>query len=113
MTDYKISKAADQAVIPGDPEHPGGWIRRNLLEPLGLKVADAARRMKINRPTFSNVLDGKHAVSRDLAYKLEALTGCDPDLILAMQAAHDSAKDRTKRAQYGREIERVSELADA
>ena len=62
MNEYKITNEADQAVTPGDPEHPGGWIRRNLLEPNKLNVAEAARRMKINRPTFSNVLDGKHAV---------------------------------------------------
>jgi addiction module HigA family antidote len=111
MNQHKISKAADQVATPGEPEHPGGWIRRNLLEPFGLGVAEAARRMSINRPTFSNVLDGKHAVSRELSYKLEALTGVDADLLIGMQAAYDTAQDREKRERYAREIERLPEPA--
>lgn len=111
MTEHKIEKAADRAVTPGDPEHPGGWIKRNLLEPLDLNVAEAARRMTINRPTFSNVLDGKHAVSHDLAYRLEALTGVDAELLIRMQLAYDLALERDKRAAFASQIERVPEAA--
>lgn len=111
MTDHKITDEAERAVVPGAPEHPGGWIRRNLLKPLGLNVAEAARRMNIARPAFSNVLEGKHAISPDLAYKLEALTGVDGDLLLGMQFAYDRAQNREKRERFAREIERVSEAA--
>jgi plasmid maintenance system antidote protein VapI len=58
--------------------------------------------MSINRPTFSNVLDGKHAVSRELAYKLEALTGVDAELLIRMQLAHDLAQEREKRSTWRR-----------
>lgn len=111
MSNHKITDPADRIPTPGQPEHPGGWIRRNLLEPFGLNVAEAARRMQINRPTFSNVLDGKHAVSRELAYRLEALTGVDAELLIKMQLGYDLAQERDKRGAFAREIERVSEPA--
>lgn len=113
MNRHAITEAADQAVTPGPTPHPGGWIRRNLLEPLDLSVTEAARRMGISRPTFAHTLDGKHAVTRDLAYKLEALTGVDGDLLVAMQAAFDAAEAAPRRARYAREIERVAEPAQA
>ncbi len=111
MADYKIHDEADRKVTPGDPEHPGGWIRRNLLEPHKLKVADAARRMNLNRPHFIDVLGSKAAVSRELAYKLEALTGVDAELLIRMQLAYDLAQERDRRAACALEIERLAEPA--
>jgi addiction module HigA family antidote len=111
MTEHKITDPAKRSVKPGDPEHPGGWIRRNLLEPLGLSVAEAARRMDVNRVGLNNVLSGKHGVSADLAYKLEALTGVDGDLLIGMQVAYERGQNREKRERYAREIERVRDEA--
>ena len=108
MEDYKITDPAEQLVEAGDPPHPGEWIRRNVLEPFGLNVMSTARKIGMDRATLSRVLGGEHAVSRDLAYKLEALTGVDADLIIGLQAAYDGVQDREKRARYHQEIERVS-----
>lgn len=108
MDDYKITRPEDQAVTAGPPEHPGDWIRHNVLEPFGLTVSETARRIKMDRASLSNVLGGQHALSRDLAYKLEALTGVDADLMIGMQAAFDRHVDQRARARYAREIERVA-----
>lgn len=109
--DQALKDHRERELIAGDPEHPGGWIRRNMLEANRLNVSEAARRMGINRPAFIAVLDGKRAVSRDLAYRLEALTGIDADLLLGMQRGHDRAQNQPKRERFAREIERVSETA--
>jgi addiction module HigA family antidote len=102
-----ITNPAEQAVTPGAHEHPGGWIKRNVLEPFGLTIAETARRIDVNRANLHNVLAGQHAVSRDLAYRLEALTGVSADLMIGLQSAYDTDQDREKRERYAREIERA------
>lgn len=105
--EYTITDPAEQLVTAGDPQHPGGWIRRNVLEPYGLNTSSTARLIKMNRPTLHNVLEGNHAVSDELAWKLEALTGVDADLIIAMQTAYDRSRNREKRAAIAATITRL------
>lgn len=35
-----------------DPPHPGAFIRRQCLEPLGLTVTEAAKGLAVSRNTF-------------------------------------------------------------
>lgn len=53
------------------PSHPGSIIRHDVLEPLNLSVAEAARRLGVSSTTLSRVLNGKAAISPDLALRLE------------------------------------------
>ena len=105
-SDYAITDPAEQAdVTVGPMPHPGGFIRSAVLEPLGLTISDAARKMDVDRPTLSRVIGGQHALSDDLALKLEALTGVSAELMIAMQHRHAWP---AKRAQYAATIERVA-----
>lgn len=113
MDEFKINNPADQAVAAGAMPHPGEWIRANVLKPYGLNVAETARRIGVDRATLNRVLLGEHAVSDDLAYKLEALTGVAAELMIAMQRAHDLPKVQAKRAKFAKEIGRVSLAAEA
>ena len=38
-----------------DPPHPGAFIRRQCLEPLGLTVAEAAKGLGVSRNTLSEI----------------------------------------------------------
>jgi addiction module HigA family antidote len=105
---HKITRAAEMKVKAGDVPQPGEWIRSNVLRPLGLTVSAAAKRIGTRRATLNDVVNGRAALSDDLAYRLEALSGVDADLMIGMQAAHDRAKGRETRARYAREIERVT-----
>lgn len=105
---YKIPEGPDQLVTAGEQTpHPGAFIREEVLKPFGLSVAEAARRMGIQRVGLINVLDGKSGLSNDLAYKLEALTGVDADLMIGWQVRYDRAQGAAKRAAYAQTIERV------
>ncbi|MGE0179005.1 MAG: HigA family addiction module antitoxin [Sphingomonas sp.] len=112
---HKITSEEEMKVTAGDLPHPGTWVRHNVLEPFGLSVAEAARRISFNRVTLSRVLSGEHALSRDLAYRLEALTGVSADLMINLQAGYEAGLDRPKRDEYARTIERVTrpEATDA
>ncbi len=112
--DYKITDPEEQRLV-GDPDgarHPGPFIRTEVLAPLKLKVAPAAAAMGFHRGTFINVLDGKAPVTRDLAYRLEALTGLSADLLIGMQALYDRKNELPVREEYKRTIARWVAPAD-
>jgi antitoxin HigA-1 len=71
--------------------HPGPWVKRNILAPYGLTVSDAAVHLGITRPPFSNVLNGKAALSPELAIRIEKAFGVSAKTLLNMQAAHSHA----------------------
>lgn len=67
------------------PTHPGALMREILEEHLNLSIAEAARRMKISRPSLYAVLNGAGAVTADMALRFGKLTGGAPELYLRMQ----------------------------
>jgi addiction module HigA family antidote len=107
MKKHKNTDPEAMKVKPGAPEHPGAWVRHNALEPFGLTIGAAAERIGVRRATLNDAILGKSALTRDLAYRLEALTGVDAKLMIDMQAAYEDAQDRDKRARYAREIARL------
>lgn len=52
-------------------------------------IAEAARRMQVTRQALYAVLDGKSAVTADMALKFARLTGGTPELFLRMQDLFD------------------------
>ena len=46
-----------------NPPHVGEMIRYEVLEPLGLKVTEAAKVLGVSRPALSNLLNGRAALS--------------------------------------------------
>ena len=46
-----------------DPPHPGGIVRRQCLEPLGLSVTRAAQGLDVTRQALSEVVNGRTGVS--------------------------------------------------
>jgi len=52
---------------------PPGWLIKEALADVGLGISETASRLKINRPNLSHVLNHKSALTRDLAYRIDAL----------------------------------------
>src|SRR5688572_20442037 len=71
----------------------GEYIRQHVI-PAGMSVKEAATRLGVGRPALSNLLNGKAALSADMAVRLEKSFGADRQKLLAMQAATDRAKQR-------------------
>lgn len=69
--------------------HPGPWLRRNFVEPYGLTQADAAGRLGVTRVALSNLLNGKAALSPEMAIRFEKAFGVSAKTLLRMQSAHD------------------------
>lgn len=87
------------------PAHPGELMREVLEEHLKLPIAQAARRMKISRPSLYAVLNGDGAVTADMALRFARLVGGRPELYLHMQEAHDLWHAEQRLAKILRQIE--------
>ena len=72
-----------------NPPHPGGLVRRQCLEPLGLSVTRAAAGLGVTRKVLSELVNEKARVSIDMAIRLSKAFGSTPETWLGMQMAFD------------------------
>jgi antitoxin HigA-1 len=81
-----------------NPPHPGGIVRRQCLEPLGLSVTEAAKGLGITRQALSDLINEKAGMSVDMAIRLSKAFGSSPDTWLGLQTAYDlsQARDRIR-----------------
>lgn len=78
------------------PAHPGHFVRMEIVEPLGLTVTDAAKALGVTRPALSALLNGRAALSPEMALRIEKAFGPKMDTLLRMQTAFDAAKIRER-----------------
>lgn len=72
------------------PVHPGEFIRGEILDELGLSVSAAAEVLGVRRATLSDLLHAKAALSPEMALRVEKAFGVDMEMLLRMQAWHDT-----------------------
>jgi addiction module HigA family antidote len=89
-----------------NPVHPGALAKANL-DDLNLSVAEAAVTMKITRQQLHNVIQGRSAVTPQMALRFEKAFGGSADMWLRMQAAYDLAQARKNQGKM--EIPRLVE----
>ena len=61
-----------------NPPHPGGIVRRQCLEPLGLSVAKAAGSLGVTRQALSGLVNGRPGISAGMAVGLSKAFGSSP-----------------------------------
>jgi antitoxin HigA-1 len=93
-----------------NPVHPGIFLADELIEPLGLTVTQAARALRIGRQALSAVLNGRAAMSADMAVRFEKAFGVNAGLLLRMQAAYAlaEARKRTKQIKVKRYVAKAA-----
>ncbi len=72
-----------------NPPHPGEILRDTVLGQSGLSVTEFARKLGVSRVALSRVVNGRAAVSADMALRLAAALGGSVQSWLRMQAAYD------------------------
>jgi addiction module HigA family antidote len=78
-----------------NPPHPGGIVK-DCIEDLGLSVTDAAKVLDVTRPTLSRVINGKSAISPEMAIRLAKAFASKAEMWLRMQTAYDLAQARNR-----------------
>ena len=77
------------------PIHPGTYIRQSIL-PAKLSVKEAAERVGVGRPALSNLLNGRAALSPEMAMRFEKAFYADAAELLEMQARYDEFEARAR-----------------
>ena len=75
-----------------NPPHPGLSVRHDCLEPLGLTVTEAARRLGVSRKQLSDIVNGHAGLSPEMAIRLDKAFGGGADTWFRLQAAYDLAR---------------------
>jgi antitoxin HigA-1 len=78
-----------------NPPHPGEVLRDTVLAELS--VTDFARGLGVSRVALSRVINGRAAVSAEMALRLSAALGGSAESWLRMQAAYDLWRASRKR----------------
>ena len=72
-----------------NPPHPGEALREDVLPAINMTVSGLARHIGYSRGQLSTVLNGRAAISADLAHRLELACLGSARQYLAEQAAYD------------------------
>ena len=83
-----------QGVRMKNPAHPGGFVKSEIVEALGLTVAGAARALGVTRPALSALLNERAGLSPEMALRIEKVFGVSMDTLLRMQTSYEIARTR-------------------
>lgn len=92
-----------------DPPHPGLSVRHDCLEPLGLSVTEAARKLGVSRKQLSDVVNGRAGISPEMAIRLDKAFGGDANTWYRLQAAYNLAQAMKQADQI--KVERLGPVA--
>lgn len=80
------------------PPHPGEVLADTVLRgDGGLSVTEFARRLGVSRVALSRVVNGRAAVSAELAIRLASALGGSAESWLNMQVAYDLSQAERRR----------------
>lgn len=80
-----------------NPPHPGSILKEDVLPELGIGVTEAATQLGVSRVALSRVINGKAAISAEMAIRLEAwMNGPTAETWVRMQAEYDLWQARQK-----------------
>lgn len=80
-----------------NPPHPGTIILEDVIEALGLTIAEAASRLGVSRVTLSRVIHAHSGISPNLAVRLEYAGVGTARAWLALQTNFDLARELEDR----------------
>ena len=93
-----------------NPPHPGEVLRDGVFADKGLTVTEFAKRLGVTRVALSRVLNGKAAISADMAVRLAAALGGSDESWLHMQANYDLWRARRALRTKVAKIVRINDV---
>jgi addiction module HigA family antidote len=88
-----------------NPPHPGAILKEDVLPNLAISITDAAQSLGVTRVALSRVINGRAAVSAEMAIRLSQWLGGSAESWLHMQASYDlwqAAKQRRPKIKPAR-----------
>jgi addiction module HigA family antidote len=72
-----------------NPAHPGEILRGLYLEPMRVTITQAADALDVSRKHVSAIVNGRAPVTPDMAMRIAAVFGTEPELWVNLQAQYD------------------------
>src|ERR1051326_90372 len=91
--------AAGSGIRMKNPCHPGGFIRTEIIEPLGLSVTEAAKVLGITRAALSAFLNERASLSPEMAIRIEKAFGLSMETLMRMQNGFDIARAKSRQGE--------------
>ena len=92
-----ITEDNDMSTRMHNPPHPGEVIQDTVLAEGRISVSEFAKKLRVSRVTLSRMVNGRAAVTADMALRLAAALGGSAESWLQMQAAYDLWQAAKKR----------------
>ena len=92
-----------------NPPHPGLSVRHDCLEPLGLSVTEAAKKLGISRKHLSGIINCHSGISPEMAIRLDKAFGGGASTWFRLQAAYDLAQAMKKAGKI--KVKRIAHAA--
>ncbi len=86
--------------------HPGLSVRHDCLEPLGLSVSEAARKLGVSRKQLSDIVNCRAGISPEMAIRLDMAFGGGAETWYRLQSAYALAQAMKRADRIS--VERVS-----
>jgi addiction module HigA family antidote len=88
-----------QGIRMKNPAHPGGFVKSEIIEALGLSITDAAQALGVTRATLSTLLNEHQRLSPEMALRIEKAFGVSMDTLMRMQNSFDIAQTRKREGE--------------
>ena len=85
-----------------NPPHPGGFVLRQCIEPLGLNITQAAAALGVTRTSLSELVNGRRAISPEMAVRISKVFGGSAHSWLVQQSLYDLSQIRVDRIKLKR-----------
>ena len=82
-----------------NPPHPGGFVKTEIIQPLGVSITVAARALGVTRPTLSSLLNERSALSVEMALRIEKAFGVRMETLMRMQNSYDISRARRRESE--------------
>lgn len=92
-------------VLPSLDIHPGEVLKEDFMVPLGLSAAALAERLHTTPANVSRIVNGKQAVSAEMALRLARAFGTTPGFWLNLQSQYDIAALGDRLTEIEREVQ--------
>ncbi len=83
-------------VHPSFAIHAGEWLKSEIVDAHGVSINDLAEAFGVSRQTISAVLNGRTALTAEMAIRFENAFGVKAETLMRMQCRHDLAKARER-----------------
>lgn len=82
-----------------NPAHPGEILKELVISPLELTITDASEHLNVSRKTLSKILNGRGAITPEMALRLELVyKKPSADHWLRLQNAYDLWQSRQNKS---------------